>query len=507
MVKKILGLVYKITTYQGDIPLLPLKQYIDHLQPGIISVAGNENMPIVGATNDSRRVKPGWLFVAVSGAVDDGHRYLEQVLAAGAAAVVSERELKLPAGVAGIQVADAYAAVAGAAEVMYGFPARQLELIGITGTNGKTTTAFLLRDIFKQNGEKVGMVGTVGYDCGGSWETAARTTPDPFILQSLFARMVKNGCRRAILEVSSHALIQNRLGESHFCGAIFTNLSGDHLDYHKNMENYYIAKRILFKQLLLPDAMAVINGDDLYGQRLIRELAGCRVVTWGKRYRNVNYQLRIIKEDLAGQTAQLTGNDGTCRWQAPLVGRYNADNMAAAFLLALGLGVARDKIVAALLATAGVPGRLQAVSFPNNSLALVDYAHTDDALLKVLQTLKELPHKRLIVVFGCGGDRDRQKRPRMGKIAADYADLIIITNDNPRNEEPEVIAADILVGVPAAAAHEIILDRRQAIVAAVKMLQADDILLLAGKGHEDYQEIAGKREYFDDRVELLRLRG
>jgi len=487
--------------------LLPLQQYIDHLQPGIISVIGDEDRPIAGATNDSRKVKPGWLFVAISGTTDDGHRYLGQVLAAGAAAVVSERELELPAGVVGIRVADAYAAVAEAAEVMHGFPARKLDLIGITGTNGKTTTAFLLREIFKRNGEKVGMVGTVGYDCGDSWEPAARTTPDPFVLQALFAKMVENGCRRVVLEVSSHALIQNRLGENRFCGAIFTNLSGDHLDYHQNMENYYLAKRILFKQLLLPDALVVINGDDLYGQRLVRELAGYRVVTWGAKCRDVDYRLQIIKEDLAGQTAQLIGIDGACRWRAPLVGRYNADNMAAAFLLALGLGVARDIIVAAFSATAGVPGRLQAVKFPNNSLALVDYAHTDDALLKVLQTLKELPHNRLIVVFGCGGDRDRQKRPRMGKITADYADFSIITNDNPRNEEPEAIVADILTGVPAAAAHAVILDRRQAIAAAVKMLQADDILLLAGKGHEDYQEIAGKREYFDDRAELLRLRG
>ena len=487
--------------------MLPLSLYIDHLRPGIILVAGDENLLIAGATNDSRKIKPGWLFIAVSGAVDDGHRYLGQVLAAGAAAVVSERELTLPVGVTGIRVVDAYAAVAGAAEVMYGFPARQLELIGITGTNGKTTTAFLLREIFKQSGEKVGMVGTVGYDCGGSWESAARTTPDPFVLQSLFARMVENGCRRALLEVSSHALIQNRLGESRFSGAIFTNLSGDHLDYHKNMENYYLAKRILFKKLLKPDALAVINGDDHYGQRLALELAGCRAVTWGGKYRDVDYRLRVIREDLVGQTAQLTSASGSCRWRAPLVGRYNTDNMAAAFLLARDFGISQETIVASFAASSGVPGRLQGVSFPDNSLALVDYAHTDDALLKVLQTLKELPHNRLIVVFGCGGDRDRQKRPRMGEIAAAYADHIIITNDNPRNEDPETIVADILAGVPVAAAHEVILDRCQAIEKAVKLLRSNDILLVAGKGHEEYQEIAGKREYFDDRAELLRLRG
>ncbi len=487
--------------------LLPLNSYIKHLARvvGLVRVSGDCELLIAGATNDSRQVKPGWMFVAVSGAADDGNRYLEAALKAGAVAVVSEKELRLPVGIAGIQVENAYAAAAGAAEVMFGFPVRRLELIGITGTNGKTTTAFLLRDIFAQAGEKIGMIGTVGYDCGGSWEPAARTTPDPFVLQELLARMLKNGCRRAVLEVSSHALVQHRLGESCFSGAIFTNLSGDHLDYHRNMENYYQAKSLLFKKLMKSDALAVINGNDVYGRRLARELSGARVVTWGAEYRPVDYKLKVISEKLSGQVLQLTDRNWACRWLAPLIGSYNADNMAAAFLLASGLGIDRKQIVAALAATKGVPGRLQAVSFPDNCLALVDYAHTDDALLKVLKTLKKLPHHRLIVVFGCGGDRDRAKRPRMGRVTAVYADQIIVTNDNPRFEDPERIVADILAGIPAAAACEIIYDRRQAIAAAVQMLKSDDIILLAGKGHEDYQDICGEREYFDDRVELLKL--
>ena len=486
--------------------MISLSSYIDHLRCGIVKLSGVDARLIAGATNDSRKVQPGWLFVAVSGSSDDGHRYIDQAMAAGATVVVSERELDLPDTVVMIQVADAYAAAAGAAEVMYGFPARNLELIGITGTNGKTTTAFLLREIFQQHGEKVGLVGTVGYDCGDTWEPAARTTPDPFVLQSLFARMLKNGCKRVLLEVSSHALIQNRLGESRFSGAIFTNLSGDHLDYHENMENYYLAKRLLFKKLLKNDALAVINGADSYGQRLIRELAGSRILTWGSEYLPVDFRLRLVKEELSGQVVQLTGRDGACRWRAPLIGSYNAENMAAAFLLACGLGVSRETVVTAFAQTAGVPGRLQAVDFPDNSLALVDYAHTDDALLKVLQTLKHLPHNRLIVVFGCGGDRDRKKRPRMGKIVATYADHTIITNDNPRHEEPQAIVADILEGISAAASCEVIRDRRQAIKTAVGMLLKNDIILVAGKGHEDYQEISGSREHFDDRVELLRCR-
>ena len=484
----------------------PLRSYINHLRPYIIEVKGDDRVMIAGATNDSRKVLPGWLFVAVSGVLDDGHRYLDQALAAGAVAVVSERELDLPSGIAGLQVFDAYAAAAGVAEVMYGFPAQELELIGITGTNGKTTTAFLLRDIFSRIDEKVGMVGTVGYDCGGTWEAASRTTPDPFVLQALFVRMVKNGCRRALLEVSSHALAQSRLGRARFSGAIFTNLSGDHLDYHETMENYYLAKRVLFQDLPAEDAVIVVNGDDRFGRRLQKEMAGSRVISWGRLRRDVDYHLRVVQEGLFGLVCQLTGAYEARRWRAPLIGRYNADNMAAAALMARGLGVSWDEVTAALASTSGVPGRLQTVAFPGKSLALVDYAHTDDALLKVLQTLKRVPHHRLIVVFGCGGDRDRVKRPRMGRVAAAYADHIIVTNDNPRHEDPQEIAKEIVSGIPAQTSYEVILDRRQAIESAVKMMSEQDILLLAGKGHEDYQDIAGSKIFFDDRVELLRLR-
>ncbi|MEA1923939.1 MAG: UDP-N-acetylmuramoyl-L-alanyl-D-glutamate--2,6-diaminopimelate ligase [Pseudomonadota bacterium] len=484
----------------------PLRSYINHLCPFIIEVTGDDRVMIAGATNDSRKVQPGWLFVAVSGALDDGHRYLDQVLAAGAVAIVSERELELPSGITSLRVSNAYAAVAGVAEVMYDFPAQELELIGITGTNGKTTTAFLLREIFSRIDEKVGMVGTVGYDCGGTWEAATRTTPDPFVLQALFARMVKNGCRRALLEVSSHALAQSRLGRARFGGAIFTNLSGDHLDYHENMENYYLAKRVLFQGLLADDAVIVVNGDDRFGRRLQKEVAGRRVFSWGRLRRDVDYHLRVVREGLFGQVCQLTGAYEARRWRAPLIGSYNAENMAAAALMARGLGISWDEVTAALASTSGVPGRLQAVAFPGKSLALVDYAHTDDALLKVLQTLKRVPHRRLIVVFGCGGDRDRDKRPRMGRVVAAYADHIIVANDNPRHEDPQVIAKEIVSGIPARTSYEVILDRRQAIEAAVRMMGNRDILLLAGKGHEDYQETAGSKVFFDDRVELLRLR-
>ncbi len=485
-----------------------LSDYLDYLKSEVLAVVGDPELPVSGASNDSRTVAPGFVFVAVSGAGDDGHRYLDRALAAGARAVISERarRLRLPSGVAAIEVRNAYAAAGLAAEVMYDFPARKLELYGITGTNGKTTTAFLLRDILSLNDTgPVGLVGTVGYDCGTGLEAAARTTPDPFALQGMFARMVENGCRRAVLEVSSHALVQHRLGRARFQRAVFTNLSGDHLDYHGTMEEYFRAKRQLFRELLAPDGIALLNGDDPYGRRLARELARRRTLAWSRRRHDCDYHLRIVRAGLRGQTCQLTGAREARRLFCPLVGDYNAENLAAAALAARSLGLSWSGIALALARTAGVPGRLQGVRFPGNALALVDYAHTDDALKKVLATLKKLPHRRLLVIFGCGGDRDRSKRPRMGAAAA-LADHLIITTDNPRSEDPEAIIAEIIAGIPAGTFYEVEADRARALALGVSRLGPDDILLVAGKGHEDYQEIKGRRIAFDDRRELLRLR-
>jgi UDP-N-acetylmuramoyl-L-alanyl-D-glutamate--2,6-diaminopimelate ligase len=271
------------------------------------------------------------------------------------------------------------------------------------------------------------------------------------------------------------------------------------------MEEYYRAKRRLFHNLLLSDGVAVLNGDDPYGRRLVRELARNRTLIWGRRRHDFDYHLRIVRADLKGQTCQLTGPREARRLGCSLVGDYNAENLAAAALTAYSLGVSWPEIVRALARTAGVPGRLQAIRFPGNALALVDYAHTDDALRKVLATLKKLPHRRLLVVFGCGGDRDRGKRPRMGAAAA-LADHLIITTDNPRSEDPEAIIADIIAGIPAGTSYVIEPDRARALALGVSWLEADDILLVAGKGHENYQEIKGRRIVFDDRQELIRLR-
>ena len=482
-----------------------LKDYLEELGALVDAVRGESDFPIAGAANDSRKIKPGYIFIAICGADDDGHRYLDRALAAGARAVISERDLDLPAGVTGIRVHDAYAAAGIAAAVMYGFPAAKLELIGITGTNGKTTTAFLLRDILAGSRDRVGLLGTVGYDCGVGFIPAARTTPDPFVLQELFAGMVANGCRRAVLEVSSHALAQHRLGRTRFKVAVFTNLSGDHLDYHHDMENYFLAKRRLFADCLAPGGRMVVNGDDAYGRRLRRQFYRCRPQVFSRRHRVGNWELRIVRSALSGQVCQLTGRHAAKRFFLPLVGAYNAENLAAAVLAARLLKVGWSTIAKALRDTRGVPGRLQAVSFPNRALALVDYAHTDDALAKVIRTLRELPHRKLVVLFGCGGDRDRSKRPRMARAAA-RADYVMVTTDNPRNEDPGAIVKDILAGIPPGTDFMVELDRRRALEMAVARLEPGDILLVAGKGHEDYQEIKGRRFFFDDRLELERLR-
>lgn len=422
------------------------------------------------ASWDSREIRPGMLFCAIKGAVTDGNRFISNALEAGAVAVVSDGSDPLPAAVPVLRVrpGTGYAVCGRIAEALAGFPARGLQLIGITGTCGKTTTAFVLRDILRAAGLAAGMIGTVIYDVGKGIEYEAdRTTPTPFQLQRLFAEMVANGVTHVVMEVSSAALDQERMGTARFAAAAFTNFSRDHLDYHVTMEAYYLAKRKLFMECLAPGGAAVINIDDEAGLRLLTELAQ------GNPARLMPFSLKSGPEPYP-----------TC-----LPGRFNLYNAVCAGVLARSLGVPEEVIRQSLLNTKGAPGRLQRVDCPNGVIAFVDYAHTPDEITKALEALRPLCSGRLGIVFGCGGDRDRGKRPQMGAAAATGADVVWLTSDNPRTEDPLAILADVRAGVPVGTECHEEADRRKAIQAAVRSLQPGDFLLVAGKGHENYQEI------------------
>lgn len=489
---------------RGIPPLATLRNYLDALGTLCLSWQGRPDLPLAGATADSREVRPGWLFCAIPGAREDGAAYVPAAIAQGATCVLASRPLDLPADIAFILVADAYAAAGRVAGVAAGHPADHLRVIGVTGTNGKTTCAYLLRDMLRRAGRAPAMIGTVEYDLHGEILPADRTTPTPFGLQDLLARAVAHGANDLVIEVSSHALAQHRLGRMPTAGALFTNLTGDHLDYHGSFDSYYSAKHLLFTEYLIPGAPAVINTADAFGARLYQELTDeGRVWPIGlAEDARADIRLTQIELRLDGIAFSLLLPDATLRLNSPLIGRHNVTNLAQAATLAWALGVPRDAIEQSSQACKGAPGRLQAISAPAGFTAYVDYAHTDDALANVLRALRLLKPRRLLVVFGCGGDRDRTKRPRMGKVAAELADRIFVTSDNPRRENPETILDDIEAGIPASCPRTRLADRRAAIRAAVAAAEPGDIILVAGKGHEDYQEIAGHKYPFDDVQEV-----
>jgi UDP-N-acetylmuramoyl-L-alanyl-D-glutamate--2,6-diaminopimelate ligase len=496
----------------------PLSRCLEQLGPLLLAVRGDPGLVLHGAGCDSRTVRPGWLFVAIPGSREDGLRYVPAALQAGAVAVAAEREPSLPPGIAFLHVSAAYPAAACLAECAHGEPARRLRLLGITGTKGKTTSAYLLRDLLRAAGRRVGMIGTVEYDLGACSLPADRTTPPPFLLQELLGRMVENGLEDAVLEVSSHALDQRRPGRARFAGALFTNLTGDHADYHPTPEDYYQAKKRLFSEYLAPGAPAVINIDPAppwppAGARLAAELraagAPADVLTFG-RDPAAEAQLLDVDCSLGGSRFAVALAGRRYAFRSPLLGAFNAYNLGAAATLALRLGVPDDVVRDTVARFTGAPGRLQALPAAGGATVFVDYAHTDDALRNVLETLRALRPRRLLLLFGCGGDRDRTKRPRMGAVAARLADRLYLTSDNPRTEDPAAILADIRAGMPPGAGRVEEPDRRAAIRRAVADLGPGDILLVAGKGHESYQEIGAEKLPFDDVAEVrtaLRLAG
>jgi UDP-N-acetylmuramoyl-L-alanyl-D-glutamate--2,6-diaminopimelate ligase len=460
------------------------------------------------ATSDSREVQPDGLFVAIPGAVRDGSEFVSEALGRGAVVVVTVRPLDLPEGVVNLVVDNAYHAAGRIAEVAYDYPAECLRLVGITGTNGKTTCAFLLQRMMQACGIRTGLVGTVEYDTGGDRRLADRTTPTPFDLQRLFAEMVANGCEAAVIEVSSHALDQRRVGTARFAGGLFTNLSGDHLDYHGTMDAYFSAKSAMFEECLADDAPSVINADDDYGRCLLERLRShgrARVMGFGYSEDSA-YRIVSAATDLSGGDLRLRfPDDSEHALHTALVGDFNAMNVAGTAGLALELGVSFEAVRAACAEFHGAPGRLERFDSPEGVRVFVDYAHTDDALQNVLSTIRALDPRHLIVVFGCGGDRDRSKRPRMAAVAAEWADRVIATSDNPRTEDPETILDEVMAGIPTdCGTCERITDRSQAISRALSVARPGDAVVIAGKGHEKYQEINGVKHHFDDREEVVR---
>ena len=451
---------------------------------------------------DSRQAGPGALFVALRGGKNDGHRHLAQAVERGAAALMVETmPPERPANVACIQVNDTRHALAEVAAAFFRHPSNKLKVAGVTGTNGKTTTTFLLKHICERAMLRCGLIGTVRYEIGAETLPSSHTTPEALDLQALLAQMRESACKTAVMEVSSHALAQQRVSQVEFDAAVFTNLTQDHLDFHSDLQSYFNTKASLFTEHLPAQTkkrgVAVINIDDRYGQELVSRLPkGMPVVTYGVGSR-ADFRASAFKTELAGTSYQLDTQDRSFLVRLPLIGKFNIYNSLAALAAASVLGIQLRGAVMALASAPPVPGRLELVAAKRNYQVYVDYAHTDDALHNVLRTLRDLSPHRLIVVFGCGGNRDRAKRPLMARAAEQWADHAIVTSDNPRGEDPQAIIQDIEKGFQKGG-YEVVVDRRQAIERAVSLAQARDIIVIAGKGHEAYQQFADETLPFDD---------
>jgi UDP-N-acetylmuramoyl-L-alanyl-D-glutamate--2,6-diaminopimelate ligase len=463
-------------------------------------IIGLPNRSVESIAYDSRRVQRNGLFVALRGEKFDGHDFIEQAIEKGASVIVAEREQKYPRATC-VAVENTRTALADLSAAFYGYPARKLKLAGITGTNGKTTTTFLIQHICEKAGVRCGLIGTVRYQLGERVLPAARTTPESLDLQELLAQIANAGCRAATMEVSSHALAQDRTRGLELDVAVFTNLTQDHLDFHGTMKNYFESKLKLFTQLALQQKkrkpVAVINIDDRYGEQLLSKIdKSISIITYGMAVR-ADFRASSYHMEFGGTSYQLDARGKSYLVRIPLIGRFNVANSLAALAAANALGVGVREAVLSLGKSPQVPGRLEMVPAKRQFQIFVDYAHTPDALLNVLKTLRELEPRRLIVVFGCGGDRDREKRPLMAQVVDLNADYAIITSDNPRKEDPAAIISEVERGFRSSH-YEKLIDRAEAIARAIALAQPRDIVLIAGKGHETYQEFADNTVPFDD---------
>ena len=467
------------------------------------NVTGNPDVEITAVTADSRQAKPGSLFIAVKGVAVDAHKFIPQVVEAGAAAVVCEDLPEhLSPAVTYVQVPDSTIALAHLASAWYDHPSSKLRLVGVTGTNGKTTTATLLYELTQSLGHKAGLLSTVKNVVDRTEYPAKQTTPDHLTLNRLLHEMVEAGCEYAFMEVSSHACAQHRIDGLHFAGGIFTNLTRDHLDYHKTVEAYIKAKKMFFDGLG-SDAFALVNADDKVGSVMVQN---CKAKTYTYSLRTLaDFKAQAIEERLDGSTISLGGQE----LEVLFTGRFNVYNLASVYGAALLLGFDKSEVLVKMSTLKPVSGRFQTMRSPRGYIAVVDYAHTPDALVNVLSAIADVQcgKGQIITVCGCGGDRDHGKRPMMAAEAARRSNLVILTSDNPRSEDPEEILRQMEAGLDDSTRPRTlkITDRREAIKAACRMAQKGDVVLVAGKGHETYQEIKGVKHHFDDKEVLAEI--
>jgi UDP-N-acetylmuramoyl-L-alanyl-D-glutamate--2,6-diaminopimelate ligase len=479
---------------------------------------GDGSAEISKLAYDSRAVEPGTLFFCVTGLKSDGHEFAAAAVESGAAALVVERPLDL--GVPELQVAEARAAMAPLAARFHGDPTSELSVVGVTGTNGKTTTAFLIRELLEAAGRRTGLLGTVQSIVGGETADVERTTPEAIDLQAIFARMLEAGDSACVMEVSSHALVLHRADSIRFAAKAFTNLTQDHLDFHDDMEDYFAAKRLLFSaddgwpQIEIEGGISVVNVDDDYGRRLADELvesgAAEALRTYSASGGDADFSARGVEFDATGSRFECVTPSGSFPASTPMPGLFNVENALGALAAADALGLNMKASVKALASAGAVPGRFEPIDEGQGFAVLVDYAHTPDSMENVLRAARPLTEGRLISVFGAGGDRDRDKRPLMGRAGAELSDIAVVTSDNPRSEQPEAILEDILAGIESREGVEVEVDRRAAIALAFERAEPGDTVVIAGKGHEQGQEFEnGRKIPFDDRdvarEELRRL--
>ncbi len=495
---------------------MKLNELIQHIDT--VSVQGPAHVNVTAVCSDSRKVTPGALFIAVKGYASDGHAYISQALDRGAVAVICEElpegaealssaslrdpvranaseRASVPSGVCFVQVANSRKAVALAADAFYGHPSGKLTLVGITGTNGKTTTVTLLYNLFRNLGYSCGLLSTIANYVDGQRLETENTTVDPITLNSLLARMVEAGCEYCFMEVSSIGVEQDRVTGLQFAMGIFSNLTHDHLDYHKTFAEYLRCKKLFFDQLP-KDAIALINADDRNGSVMVQNTRA-QVVTYSVQGL-ADHTARVLEQNFDGMLLKIDGTDTWCR----LIGRHNAYNLLAIYSTAVCLGANPTETLVALSRLESAPGRLENLRGPKGLSVIVDYAHTPDALQNVLTTLRDIaPERTLVCLFGCGGDRDKTKRPEMAQVAAKLADRLVITSDNPRTEDPEAIIGDIKAGLDGKglAKSLVVTDRREAIRTAILTAPRESTILLAGKGHETYQVIGHEKHPFDEK--------